>query len=296
MDFKEELNHRIDTVNGYLGNYFVNPENAYYKLLFDSMNYSLLNGGKRLRPIILMEMCQLYGSDNKIAKDFACGLEMIHCYSLIHDDLPAMDDDDMRRGKPSNHKVFNEGIAILAGDCLLNSAYQVMIERAMKTEEPEKCLEALQVIASSAGKDGMIVGQVADICNEGQNIEMEDINFINLNKTSALLEAAFNAGAILGGADEQQLEEIKVVGRNIGLSFQIMDDILDVIGDEAELGKPVGSDEKNLKQNYVTVVGLEASINLVNSYLGDSIETLSKFGERSEFMVGLCEFLKNRKY
>lgn len=201
------------------------------------MNYSLKAGGKRLRPILTLEACKLVGGNEKDAYPFAVAIEMIHTYSLIHDDLPALDNDDLRRGRKTNHKVYGEAMAILAGDGLLNYAYEIMLRESLSKGEPEKYLKAINEIAKASGIYGMIGGQVVDIESEGKSIDMEKLDFIHMNKTAAIIIGCMRAGAIIGGASEEELENVTKYAKNIGLSFQIVDDILDIVGDEAKLGK-----------------------------------------------------------
>jgi geranylgeranyl diphosphate synthase type II len=225
--------------------------------LREEMAYSVFAGGKRLRPRLLLAACETVGGAyGDTAVDFACAVEMIHTYSLIHDDLPAMDDDALRRGKPTSHIRFGEAAAILAGDALLNLAFEVMAN-CVATEPSEKTARAMAVIAKASGASGMIAGQAADMEYEGQNIDADTLMYIHANKTGALITACLEAGAILGGATDEAVRGYVRLGRNLGLAFQIRDDILDVTATEAQLGKPVGSDKKNRKNTYVSVYGLE---------------------------------------
>jgi len=239
--------------------------------IYEAMSYSLLGGGKRLRPTLLLAAYESVSyptgdtaTSNHLAEkvraacalDFACALEMIHTYSLVHDDLPALDNDNMRRGRPTNHIVFGEAMAILAGDALLNKSYELMIDTSAKYQYI-RCLPALVEISRAAGINGMIGGQVMDINTAGQDIDDETLLYIHNHKTAALIQAAITAGAIIGGASGRALDKFKLAGHHMGLGFQIMDDILDVIGDESSVGKPIGSDAKNNKNTYVSVFGIE---------------------------------------
>jgi len=243
----------------------------YPPFIYDSMAYSLLSKGKRLRPILLLAACEaaIAGAPEDgmppglmesfklaCATDFACAIEMIHTYSLIHDDLPVLDNDDLRRGRPTNHKVYGEAMALLAGDALLNMAYEVMVEACTKYRY-QSCVNAMTEVARAAGINGMIGGQVMDVYTQGKEIDEETLHYIHTNKTAALIIASVAAGAIIGGADEADLRKFKRAALNMGLAFQIMDDILDVTGKEEDLGKPIGSDAKNAKNTYVSLFGLE---------------------------------------
>ncbi|WP_432400779.1 polyprenyl synthetase family protein [Wukongibacter sp. M2B1] len=296
MSFKSELLQRKREVEDALYKYFEN-KTGFQKTVIESMEYSIKAGGKRLRPILVLEACKLVGGSSDDAMPFACAMEMIHTYSLIHDDLPAMDDDDFRRGKPTNHKVYGDGIAILAGDGLLNMAFEIMLEKVVAAPGVmEKGMKAMHVIAGASGINGMIGGQVVDLESEGKRIEKETLNFIHLTKTSALLEASIMAGAIIGGATESQYRELQNYGRGIGLAFQIIDDILDVVGDETKLGKKVGSDIDNEKSTYPSIYGIEKSKEIAANLLEDSLKSLKVFEEKADFLRDLVEFLRVREY
>ena len=234
MEFKEILKQKIDYVEKLLIDYMPKEE-GYQETIMKAMNYSLSAGGKRLRPILTLESCKAVGGDIKDAIPFAMAIEMIHTYSLIHDDLPALDNDDLRRGKPTNHKVFGEAMATLAGDSLLNYAYEIMLSSSINKENPNKYLKAIYEIAKHAGIYGMIGGQVVDVESENKIIDKDKLDFIHLNKTAAMIVGCMRAGAIIGDASEDDLEKITKYAENIGLSFQIVDDILDIIGDEEKL-------------------------------------------------------------
>ena len=242
-------------------------------MIYEAVSYSLLGGGKRLRPMLLLAAFYAVAGNKHdnlsafkngasgtppptSALDFACAIEMIHTYSLIHDDLPAIDNDDMRRGRPTNHIVYGEAMAILAGDSLLNMAYETMANACVKYQ-PQRGLAALAEVAHAAGLKGMIGGQVMDVHTEGTPINEETLLYIHRNKTAALIKTAIVAGATLGGADDTQLEKFKAAALDMGIGFQIMDDILDVVGDEISLGKHIGSDAKNGKNTYVSLFGME---------------------------------------
>lgn len=293
MDFKSRLNQGKQLVEDLLIDML--PKTAVYqKSVIDSMEYSLKAGGKRLRPILLIEACRALGGDVKKAYPFACAVEMIHTYSLIHDDLPAMDDDDLRRGKPTNHKVFGEGIAILAGDGLLNYAHELMIKSIVEDIENKSLPRAAYEISNAAGVYGMIGGQCADLEGEGKPVDLKTLEFIHRHKTGALITAPLKAGAIIGGATKEQLESIEKYGEAIGLAFQITDDILDVVGDEKSLGKKVGSDEANEKSTYPSIYGLEESRKMAREQLEKALKQLEAFKDEADFFRELAKHIVER--
>ena len=251
------------------------PYECEYKELLDAMYYSVSAGGKRIRPVLLLEFTKLSGGNPTDALEFACALEMIHTYSLIHDDLPCMDNDDFRRGRPSCHKAFNEATALLAGDALLTDAFKVAL--STKNISSDKIVKATAVLSECAGTKGMIGGQVIDLKYENSKMPLEAIKAMYLMKTGALLVAAAKIGCILGGADEEQIIAAEKFAKNIGLAFQIKDDILDVLGTYESLGKPIGSDEASSKSTYVTYVGLESAQNDVEQITNDALNALDVF-------------------
>ena len=259
-----------------------------------AMNYSLKAGGKRLRPILTRESCKIVGGKEADAIPFAMAIEMIHTYSLIHDDLPALDNDDLRRGKPTNHKVFGEGMATLAGDALLNYAYEVMLSSSINKENPHKYLRAIYEIATHAGIYGMIGGQVVDVESENKVIEKEKLDFIHLNKTAAMIVGCMRAGAIIGDATEEELKKITKYGRNIGLSFQIVDDILDITGDEEKLGKPIGSDIENHKSTYPSLLGLEKSRQIARQLIEEGKSSIEGLSSEVDFLNQLGDYIISR--
>ncbi len=262
------------------------------------MVYSLRAGGKRLRPILMLEVYKvLAGNDNiEEVMPFAASIEMIHTYSLIHDDLPAMDNDDFRRGKATNHKVFGEGIAILAGDGLLNFAFEKMIEGITNYfPNDDRGIRAMYEIARASGINGMIGGQVADLESEGKRVDKDTLKFIHLKKTSAMIEAAVKTGAIIGNASEEQFLALSKYASAVGLAFQVVDDILDVIGDENKLGKKIGSDINNDKSTYPSLYGIEESKIIANKLIGDSINALNIFGQEADFLRVLAKYLEIRE-
>ncbi|MBE6096331.1 MAG: polyprenyl synthetase family protein [Schwartzia succinivorans] len=270
----------------------LNLENALDKTLAESMRYSLMAGGKRLRPILLMEAAEAVGGRGEDYIHAACALEMIHTYSLIHDDLPAMDNDDYRRGKLTNHKVYGAGIATLAGDALLTLAFEVILRQ--KADSETLC-RVIREISQAAGPDGMVGGQAIDMESEGKSITMDELRKMHMGKTGALFRAAIRSGAILAGAGETELNALTRYAEAFGLAFQITDDILDVIGDENEIGKPVGSDERNHKSTYVTLTSLEKARQLAKDAVDEAVLALEPFGDKAWFLKDLVEFLISRK-
>lgn len=295
MSFKSSLKYRVDYIEKLLKEHMP-EEKGYQKTIFEAMNYSLKAGGKRLRPILTLEACRIVGGNEEDAIPFAIAIEMIHTYSLIHDDLPALDNDDLRRGVPTNHKVYGDAMAILAGDGLLNYAFEIMLKSSIGKENPAKYLNAINEIAKSSGVYGMIGGQVVDIESEDKKIEMEKLDFIHLNKTAAIIVGCMRAGAIIGDATEEQLENITKYATNIGLSFQIADDILDITGDESKLGKKVGSDIDNNKSTYPSLIGLEKSKEIANDLINEAKTRISNIKGDTEFLNDLAEYIVARDY
>ena len=270
--------------------------------IMEAMNYSLLAGGKRLRPVLMYETYRMCGGEEADAiEHFMAAIEMIHTYSLVHDDLPAMDNDEYRRGRKTTHTVYGEAMGILAGDGLLNLAWETAMQAFPMGEQGEtahmqRIAGAVAVLARKAGVYGMIGGQTADIqAEEAEQVSMEQLLFIHEHKTAALIQAAMMAGAILAGANEQQIRQMERCAYNIGIAFQIQDDILDVTGTMEELGKPIGSDEKNHKQTYVTIRGVEASAREVERLSREAMEILSSVEGDSGFLRELTAFLIHRR-
>ncbi|MBF8982667.1 polyprenyl synthetase family protein [Lutibacter sp. B2] len=295
MDIEKILKEKLEIIEKAMDHYLPKEKN-YQDIIFESMRYSIFAGGKRLRPILMMAACEFVNGDIDDVIPFACAMEMIHCYSLIHDDLPAMDDDDYRRGKLTNHKVYGDAIAILAGDGLLNYAYELMIKSSLDKNENNKKIIAMNEIASSAGIHGMIGGQVADLISENKSIDEKTLDFIHKNKTGALIISSIRTGAILGGATEKELNALSEYATNIGLGFQITDDILDIIGDEEKIGKKVGSDIQNNKATYPVLYGLDESMKKVQDLFNQSVESLKSFGQKSDFFINLADYLVKRDY
>lgn len=262
--------------------------------LYDAMNYSLLAGGKRIRPVLMLETCRLCGGEPEHILPFAGAIEMIHTYSLIHDDLPCMDDDDLRRGRPTNHKVYGEATAVLAGDALLTAAFEWMLDPSVELP-PQRVLEAAGVLARAAGAQGMVGGQVLDMAGEGHAMGLTEVEELQRLKTGALIRAAAEMGCVLAGGSEEQRKAVCRYAERLGLAFQIQDDILDVVGDEVTLGKPVGSDAKSEKNTFVTLKGLDECRCLVDKLTDEAVEALSLFGEEGESLCWLARSLASRE-
>ena len=295
MIFKEEQAKRVEIIEEILKKYLPAKE-GHQKVIMEAMEYSVMAGGKRLRPMLMQETFKLFGGEGELVEPFMAAIEMIHTYSLVHDDLPAMDDDDYRRGRQTTHVVYGEAMGILAGDALLNYAF----ETAAKTFSmyPEKSLEigkAMQVLAGKAGIYGMIGGQVVDVESAGCNLSKEQLDFIYELKTSALIESSMMIGAIFAGAKEEDIQAVEKIAKNVGIAFQIQDDILDVTSTVEELGKPIHSDEKNEKTTYVTLVGLERAKEYVEMISMEAVELLAGFVARDSFLKELLKALIHRK-
>ncbi len=283
------LKERVDKA---LEDYF-HQKGSFNKLIYEAMAYSINVGGKRIRPMLNLLTYSIYKENTLEILDMAMAIEMIHSYSLIHDDLPAMDNDELRRGMPTNHIKFGEAIAILAGDALLNEAMIILMSFAL--EKGEKAMRAGKVISEAAGANGMIGGQVVDIISEGKSIDLETLNYMHSNKTGALIKASILSGAIMG---EASLEDLKILGEfgdKLGLAFQIKDDILDVTESTEVLGKPAKSDEENSKSNYVSIYGIEKCKELCSELTNDCIELLNRIDGNVESLKMLTSMLLVRK-
>ena len=264
--------------------------------LFRAMRYSLLSGGKRVRPALLLEFCGVCGGDQEAALPFACAVEMIHTYSLIHDDLPCMDDDGMRRGRPSNHVVFGEAQALLAGDALQAMAFETMLDpENAERVGADRAAAAAGILARASGAYGMAGGQMIDLLGEGKKIDADTLIRMDECKTGALIVAAAKMGCVLAGAGTDELRAAEAYGRSVGLAFQITDDILDVEGDEAALGKPVGSDRSNEKSTYVSILGMERARSLVSELTAAAEAALGVFGKRGGYLREFAARLSVRK-
>lgn len=289
-DFKAQIEKYCDVVNTELMKYI--PEaNDGQRDVTKAMRYSLSNGGKRLRPIFVLEFCRMCGGDVNKALPYACAIEYIHTYSLIHDDLPCMDNDDMRRGKPSCHKMYGEATALLAGDALLTHAFEICSASELSDSQN---LRAVSLLSQNAGVGGMIGGQVIDLKYEQSDPSISDILTVHRLKTGALISAACILGCIAAGADDEKIALASRYAYMIGTAFQIRDDLLDIMGDEEKLGKPVGSDADNDKTTYVTLVGADRAQQDVKTLTDKAVEILDSFGE-NDFMKTLSEYLVNRE-
>lgn len=272
------------------------PQGKYTEqTLVDSMEYSLMCGGKRIRPLLTLLFCELCGTDVKAALPYACAVEMIHTYSLIHDDLPCMDDDDYRRGKLSNHKVYGEDIATLSGDALQSLAFEIMLSNdAVVRTTAQRALKAAHTLAKYCGVLGMVGGQVIDIESESKNAPLEILQEMDEKKTGALIKASCEMGCIIGGADDEMIQAAGKYAHSIGIAFQIVDDILDVIATAEELGKPVGSDTDNNKSTYVSLLGIDKCKALVSELTQEAIDALSVFDGDITALKDLALSLANR--
>jgi geranylgeranyl diphosphate synthase type II len=275
---------------------YLPKEEGFQKTILKAMNYSVLAGGKRLRPMFIYETYRMFGGkDESVVRPFMAAMEMIHTYSLVHDDLPAMDNDDYRRGRLTTHKVFGEDMGILAGDALLNYAFETMLLAFDSDTDVKIVAKAAKVMAVKAGVYGMVGGQVADVENTGKPLTKELIQFIYEKKTAALLEGSMMIGAVLSGASEEEVNAIESIASAVGMAFQIQDDILDIEGDEKVIGKPVHSDEKNDKYTYATIHGIEAARKAVERYSMEAIDGLRALKGDSAFLEELVSSLIHRE-
>jgi len=290
MNFESRSREYREFMEAFLKEIYTEFRSEPQKPLFDAMEYSLLAGGKRLRPIFALDFCRMCGTDWKQAAPFAAAIEMIHTYSLIHDDLPCMDNDDFRRGRPTNHKVFGEGMAVLAGDALLTDAF--MLAASAKLPKPEEMATAIALMAEGAGSLGMVRGQVLDIMSEERELTEQEVLDIQTRKTGRLISIACCLGVIAGGGTEQQFDAAARFAAGLGLAFQIRDDMLDVIGTQEEMGKGVGTDSQ--KNTFVRLYGLEKCEELVHTYTRYAIEALDAFEDR-QYMIDLAKSLTARR-
>ena len=296
MMFKDELDNRLLYINSVIKEFLPESDNELYKKIIDAACYSVEAGGKRIRPMIMLETYRLCGGkDEEIVKPFMAALEYIHTYSLVHDDLPAMDNDDYRRGRLTTHKVFGEDFGILAGDALLNYAYEVMTSAvcAASPENMKNCAGAAAVIARKAGVFGMVGGQSLDVLLTDKPVNEKEMEFIFNLKTGALIEAAFMAGAILAGAPDEVTAKLEKAGDLVGVAFQIQDDILDVTGDAEVIGKPVLSDEKNNKTTYVTLYGMDKAVSDVAELSNEAVDIICSIGGEG-FLADLVKYMIHR--
>ena len=293
MSFKEELRTKTEEIEKLLMAYLP-EETGFQKTVLEAVNYSVLAGGKRLRPMLMKETYQMFGGQGKVVEPFMAAMEMIHTYSLVHDDLPAMDHDEYRRGKKTTHAVYGEAMGILAGDALLNLAFETAAG-AFDIETSARTAKALQILSKKAGIYGMIGGQVVDVESEGQPLSREKLDFIYRLKTSALIEAAMMAGAVLAGASDDEVETIEHVANDVGLAFQIQDDILDVTSTLEVLGKPIHSDDKNHKTTYVSLEGLDKAKKDVEEISERALSTLASLNHKNAFLEELIRMLITRE-
>lgn len=295
MNFQDELKIKTDEIEAVIKSYLPKEE-GFARTMAEAMNYSMLAGGKRLRPLFMSETFRLFGGEGKVAEPFMAAMEMIHTHSLIHDDLPAIDNDDYRRGRLTTHKVYGEAMGVLSGVALLNYAYEVMLSAFDILPGDERVVRALRIMAGKTGIHGMLGGQSVDVENDGKPLTQDMLDYIYRNKTSALIEASMMTGAILAGADEEQVKLIEQAALNIGLAFQIQDDILDVTSTEEELGKPTHSDEKNNKVTYVSLMGIEEASRQVESLSREALALLESLEQKNEFLCQLVrELIMRRK-
>ena len=295
MSFKEKQIEKVREIEAVLQKHLPQQE-GYQKTIMEAMEYSVMAGGKRLRPMLMQETYRLFGGRDALVEPFMAAIEMIHTYSLVHDDLPAMDDDDYRRGRKTTHVVYGEAMGILAGDALLNFAFETAAKAFdMYPERSYEIGKALQILGRKAGTYGMIGGQVVDVASAGQGISKEVLDFIYELKTSALIESSMMIGAILAGAKEEDVCVIETIAKNVGIAFQIQDDILDVTSTAEVLGKPILSDEKNEKTTYVTLVGLEKAKEYVETISMEAITLLHRFEAEDTFLEDLLRALIHRE-
>lgn len=293
MLFKDEFVSIVTMMNEHLKT-LLPKEDMAQKNIIDAMNYSVEAGGKRLRPVLSVAVSRLLGGKDEDILPYAAALELIHTYSLIHDDLPCMDDDDLRRGKPTNHKVFGEAMAVLAGDGLLNRAFEVMISASIKADNKLNALKTMELIADASSIHGMIGGQVIDMEIENKKVPRELLENMHSLKTGAMIRAAVLAPAYFNGASASKIEALDGYSKKLGLGFQVKDDILDVIGNDEILGKKTGSDNINGKTTFVTLFGLDKSQEILNSLTEDAISMLEVFGNRADFLRDIANYLLKR--
>ncbi|MDO4976139.1 MAG: polyprenyl synthetase family protein [Eubacteriales bacterium] len=291
---KKQIKEKAERIESIIAN-FLPEETGYQKPVLSAMNYTMNAGGKRLRPMLMEETYIMFGGSNReIIEPFMAAIEMIHTYSLIHDDLPALDNDDLRRGRPTAHIVYGEAMAILAGDALLNYAFETATKAFCGDSSDIVTVQAFRVLTSKPGIYGMIGGQTADVADENNEISFDELLFIHKNKTSALIECSMMIGAILAGATKEQVSMVEAIAEKIGLAFQIQDDILDITSTQEELGKPIGSDEKNHKNTYVSLKGFEQAKKDVLGYTNAAIDMFDALPYRNNYLRDLLLYLSGR--
>ncbi len=294
MDIKKYLNEKKEVVDSFFHLYFKDLQGP--PILREAMAYSLFAGGKRMRPILAIASCEACGGDPEEIVPYASTLELIHTYSLIHDDLPSMDNDDLRRGKPTNHRVYGEAISILTGDALLTEAFRILANTAPGCKmDAASLLQAIQLIADASGCNGMVAGQVQDILSENIPADRETLDFIHMHKTAALIRASVKLGFILSGGDDDKDAALTSYGNNIGLAFQVTDDILDIKGETEHLGKKVGSDEKINKMTFPRLYGIEKSREIAEQLVSDAVASLGVFSTEADTLREIAMYLLNRR-
>lgn len=293
MEFKDQIKEYARKIDKLLDTAVV-IEDVPERRLLESMKYSLMAGGKRIRPILMIETYKIFKEDYMDIIPFVRAMEMVHNFSLIHDDLPAIDNDDFRHNKPTNHKMFDESTAILAGDALLNNAYRVISESLLKSDNLDNKIRAYNEFSNAIFR--MIAGEYVDIDCEGKDIPYELLEYMHINKTGALLKASVRMGAILAGASEEDISKLTIYAGKIGLTFQIKDDILSEIGDEKVMGKPVGNDKEMKKCSFTTIYGLDKSKEILDTLTKEAIQATDSFGAKSDFFKDLALFIQNREY
>ena len=291
MDFNQYLTEKKDLIDNKLDSLV--PENREIPVITEAMRYSLFAGGKRLRPILTLMACEVFEGCEEDVLPFACCIEMIHTYSLIHDDLPAMDNDDLRRGKPTNHKVFGEGFAVLAGDALLNHAFETMTAIIANTPKPEY-VRAMELICKASGVNGMIGGQCIDLYSENKSIDLETLKRMHGKKTGALITASLTAGAVISKAGQDDIKNIMEFGDLIGLAFQVTDDILDVSGSTEKLGKTINKDAKYHKSNFISFYGMEKSRQIAVELIEEAKQKLANYGNKGYYLSELANYIISR--
>jgi geranylgeranyl diphosphate synthase type II len=294
MEFKEYFATICDYFDQELPKWIL-PDDYFPEIIHTSMNYSLFSGGKRIRPFLILESCKVAGGKLEDALPLGCAMELIHTYSLIHDDLPAMDNDDFRRGKPTNHKVYGEAIAILAGDGLLTKAFEILSGHFLKYPNPNS-MEIIYELAKAAGTKGMIGGQVVDILSEGKEIDEITLKYIHNHKTGALLEASMKVGSLIAGGSIETITTLTKYGKELGLAFQITDDLLNVLGDPKIIGKPVGSDKERGKGTFPGIYGIERSKELAFEAVNRAVDSIKSFGDKGYFLKELALYIYNRRH
>lgn len=295
LDLKEHLKEKKRLVDKFLDDYLPKAD-VHPIALHEAIRYSLFAGGKRVRPILCIASCEAVGGDIDTVLPVASAIELIHTYSLIHDDLPAMDNDDYRRGRPTNHKMYGEAIAILAGDALLTLAFDLLSDKGLsKRIDSDSLLSIIKTLASASGSTGMVGGQAADIQASGKELNLPEVEYIHIHKTGALIRASVCIGAIAGNASNDELHALTRYGECIGLAFQIADDILDIEGSRDEIGKDVGSDIAKEKVTYPSVIGISESKKLANGLIDKSIEAISNLGDKAEPLREIARYIVERK-